>query len=296
MIAVLLYGLINGLIISLVALAFQINFKIFKMFDLSLAGVFVGSSYFFITLQQSLIASTSLISLVLSLLLTFMFCWALTFLIYGLVFKKFLKQKSSGLTLMIVSLAVYIIIINIIALFFGSNTQIINIKQLSYYSTQIGSIVFTYTQITQFFLGLIVICIILYFLTQKGIGNKINALSENSELFLTLGHNVHSTRKKVLLLSSVLIATASILKSVEFGIEPYSMGFQTLLLGIIASLIGGIHSFKGALIGGLFIGVINNIGAWFFSGAWQETTAFVALLVILLFKKNGFFNVNLRTE
>ena len=296
MIAILLYGIINGLIIGLVALAFQINFRIYKMFDLSQAGIYVCASYFFISVHQLIFANFSNISSILILVITCGFSWGLFLLIYHLIYKKFLNKNASSLTLMVIGLALYMVMINIIAIFFGSDVQIISVEGTSSKNLQLGTVVITYIQVTQMFLSTIVLLLALFLLNKKKIGQQIIALSENKELFLTLGHNVSKTRNKALLISGVLITCAAILKSIEFGIEPFTIGFQTLLLGIVAVLIGGIHSFKGAVLGGVFIGVINNLGAWFFSGEWQETIAFVVLLIILIFKKNGFFSVNLRLE
>ena len=62
---------------------------------------------------------------------------------------------------------------------------------------------------------------------------------------------------------------------------------------------GGIESYDNPfmkIFAGIFVGVVNNLGAWFFSGAWQETIAFIVLLIVLIIKKDGFFSVNLRLE
>ncbi len=197
---------------------------------------------------------------------------------------------------MIISLSIYMIMINTIAIFFGSDIQVINIQKISNKSISIVGIVFTHIQLIQVIVSIIIILLILFILNKKRIGKEIIALSENMELFLTLGIRLNRTRNIALLISGILITTASILKSIEFGIEPNNIGFHTLLLGIIAVLIGGIHSYKGALFGGIFIGLVNNIGAWFFSGEWKEISAFVLLFVILIFKKNGLFSINLRLE
>ncbi len=296
MITVLLYGIINGLIISLVALAFQINFRIYKMFDLGLAGIYVFTSYYFSTLIKLLPENSPILSFILSLLITCAFSWILSLVIYYLIYGKFLRKKTSALTLMVISLSVYMIIINILAMFFGPENRIVNIQKLSNESLQFGTIVFTYFQIIQLIVCVLTIVSILYILNKIRIGQEIIALSENKELFLTLGLNLSKTRNIALLISGVLIAFSSVLKSIEYGIEPYNTGFQTLLLGIVAVVIGGIHSYKGAIFGGISIGIINNLGGWFFSGKWQDTIAFLLLLIILIFKKNGFFSINLRLE
>ncbi|WP_452600631.1 branched-chain amino acid ABC transporter permease [Pontimicrobium sp. MEBiC06410] len=295
MITVIIYGIINGLLISLLAIAFQINFKIYKIFDLSQAGLYVSTSYFFIKLSALLYPNTQLSS-ILIVILTCVFSWIVSLLIYNLVYKRFFAKKTSSLALMIISIAIYIIIINITAIIYGSETQIINIDESSFVGIQTGIIIITPVQLLQFVISLPTVLLILLILNKKQIGKQITALSENKELLSTLGYNINKIRIKALVISSSLVAIVSILKSIEHGIEPYNFGFHSILMGIIAALIGGINSFKGAAFGGLFIGIINSVGSWFFSGEWQETTAYVMLLVVLTFKKEGFFNINLRLE
>ncbi len=296
MIAIIVYGIISGLIIGLLALAFQINFRIYKMFDLSQAGIYVCTSYFFIKLSEFFLNSYSVVTTLMIIIITCCFGWGLSLLIYHLVYKKFIYKRTSSLTFMVISLAIYMIMVNITALLYGSETQIINIDGFSSKSIQIGAIIITYIQLFQLGVVSLTLLFILFILNKKNIGKEIIALSENQELFTTLGYNLTKTRTYALLISGILIAVASILKSLEFGVEPFNIGFQSILLGIVAVLIGGIHSFKGAILGGVFIGIINNLGAWFFSGEWQETIAFVVLLIVLIFKKDGFFSVNLRLE
>jgi branched-chain amino acid transport system permease protein len=59
-------------------------------------------------------------------------------------------------------------------------------------------------------------------------------------------------------------------------------------------IVGGIGSFKGAIIGGYAVGIVENLGMWKLPTEWQSTIAFVVLFLILLFRPSGLFGRRLR--
>ena len=81
-----------------------------------------------------------------------------------------------------------------------------------------------------------------------------------------------------------------ILISLETNIEP-TMGFNAILKGIIASIIGGMGSIPGAVLGGFFLGLAENLGIWKIQAAWKDSIAFAILIVFLLFRPGGIFGV-----
>jgi branched-chain amino acid transport system permease protein len=74
------------------------------------------------------------------------------------------------------------------------------------------------------------------------------------------------------------------------------MGFSAILKGIIASVIGGIGSIPGAMLGGFFLGIVENLGIWKIQAGWKDTIAFAILIVFLLFHPGGIFNVKAEPE
>ena len=87
-------------------------------------------------------------------------------------------------------------------------------------------------------------------------------------------------------IGSALAGMAGVLISLETNIEP-TMGMNAILKGIIASIIGGIGSIPGALLGGFFLGIIENLGIWKIQAGWKDTIAFAVLILFLLFRPEG---------
>jgi len=100
--------------------------------------------------------------------------------------------------------------------------------------------------------------------------------------------------EKIILLSfligSALAGAAGVLIALETNIEP-TMGFAAILKGIIAAIVGGIGSIPGAMFGGFFLGMAENLGiAWIPSG-WKDAIAFAILIVFLLARPRGFLGI-----
>ena len=97
------------------------------------------------------------------------------------------------------------------------------------------------------------------------------------------------------LVGSALAGAAGILISFETNIQP-TMGFSALLKGIIASIIGGIGSIPGAVLGGFFLGLAENLGIWKISAGWKDCIAFVILIIFLLIRPWGFLGTKTEKE
>ncbi len=69
----------------------------------------------------------------------------------------------------------------------------------------------------------------------------------------------------------------------------YDMGLVLGLKGFVAAIMGGLVSLPGAVVGGLLLGVVENIGAGVTSSGYKDIIAFVLLVFILLFSPRGIF-------
>ncbi len=87
-------------------------------------------------------------------------------------------------------------------------------------------------------------------------------------------------------IGSALAGAAGMLIAYETNIEP-TMGMNAILKGIIASIVGGIGSIPGAVLGGYFLGLAENLGIWKISAGWKDSIAFGILIIFLLLRPQG---------
>ena len=74
------------------------------------------------------------------------------------------------------------------------------------------------------------------------------------------------------------------------------MGFSAILKGIIASIIGGIGSIPGSVLGGFFLGLAENLGIWKISAGWKDAIAFAILIIFLLIRPWGLLGAKTEKE
>jgi branched-chain amino acid transport system permease protein len=93
----------------------------------------------------------------------------------------------------------------------------------------------------------------------------------------------------------MLAGVAGVLISLETNLD-LTMGLPAIFKGIIACIIGGIGSIPGAVVGGFFLGFVENFGILFIPSIWQDFISFAFLIVFLIIKPSGFFGITPEKE
>ena len=151
---------------------------------------------------------------------------------------------------------------------------------------QILSAVITPIQILILSASIILFAILRLIVDKTKMGKAIRAVADDP-----IGASVSGIYPEKIILyafgiGSALAGMAGVLISLETNIEP-TMGMNAILKGIIASIIGGIGSIPGAVLGGFFLGIIENLGIWKIQAGWKDTIAFGVLIIFLLLRPQG---------
>jgi branched-subunit amino acid ABC-type transport system permease component len=93
--------------------------------------------------------------------------------------------------------------------------------------------------------------------------------------------------------ASLLAATGGILQALDVDMTP-TMGLPALLAGVVAALVGGIGKLPGALLGAALLGIAQQFSVWGIGAQWQDVSAFVVLLVLLVVRPEGFLGRKIR--
>lgn len=276
----LINGLITGSIYALVALGFALVYNTTRIFHIAYAVLYMIAPYFVMTgLLQLKIPMT--FSVLLAISITILVSIGIEVFVYAPLEKK----KSSPNVLMISSIGVMIIVINLIALFYGNDTKILNPALSDSY--RIGEVIITFSQIIQFLVSGIIISLFLVFLKFSKFGIKTRAMRDDTELCTVFSMNVPQFRLVLFALSGLFAATGGVLIAWDVGMDPY-VGMPMLLNAIVALIIGGIGKFHSPIIGGLLLGVLQAFSVMVFSANWKDAITFSVLVLFLLFRPQGF--------
>ena len=128
---------------------------------------------------------------------------------------------------------------------------------------------------------------------QCRIGRNIQAVASNPELSNFMGISSDKVILSALVIGSSLAAVAGILIAFDTDINP-TMGFNWLLYGVVAMIIGGIGSTWGLLGGALLLSSAQNLSAYFIGSQWMNAVAYILLILFLLAKPLGFSGKRLK--
>ena len=136
---------------------------------------------------------------------------------------------------------------------------------------------------------LLVLMIFQYLLFEKTmLGKQMRATAQDRDMARMVGIRVDLIILLTFIYAALLGGIGGILLAPIFYVSS-TMGFMIAIKGFSSSIVGGLGSIPGAIVGGLFIGVVELVGAAFVSATYKDVFAFVILIAVLLLRPRGFF-------
>ena len=135
--------------------------------------------------------------------------------------------------------------------------------------------------------GVVVALMLWWFQERTRVGAMLRAGVDDEEIARALGINVSLLFSLVFAMGAFLAALGGVLAGPIMGVYP-GADFEVLLLGFVVVIIGGLGSLKGALVGGLLVGLLDNFGKVFFP-EFALFTIFLPMALILAVRPTGLF-------
>lgn len=273
-------GLIAGSIYSLVALGFALIYQSVRFFHFAHGAVYAFGAYFAYLFSVQL-GVDRVVAFPLACIATMVLGVGLEVMVY----KPMRKRKATDLTLLIASLGLYVVLQNVISMVWGDDTKTMRTGQVVEGHEVLDARI-TDVQIMIIVTSVVLITLLSLIMTQTKFGKTLRALANDPELARLSGINSDRYMMYAFAIGSFLAAVASIMISFDTDMTP-TMGFNALVKGVIVVIIGGMGSLPGAALGGLFLGLAENLGVYWLPSKWQDTIAFVILILFLLFRPYG---------
>jgi len=276
----LLNGLIAGSIYALIAIGFTVIYRTVRFFHFAHGIVYTAGAYlaytFFIIWQ---------IQFVISFILAVSLASGLGVLIDRLVYRPLRRQKASNLIFLLASFGVFILLQNLIQMLYCAQILTIRTGPVKEGHHVLGAVI-TNIQIVIILVAFGLLVLLWFFIQRTKLGKAMRAVADDALAANVVGINPERIITASFAIGSALAGIAGILISFETNLEP-TMGFSALLKGIIVSIVGGIGSIPGAVLGAYFLGLVGNFGIWHISAGWKDAIAFGVLIVFLLFRPAG---------
>lgn len=276
----LISGISLGSIYALIALGYTMVYGIAKMLNFAHGDVIMIGAY-----VAYVSISTLNLSPFFAVLIAVVTCTLLGILIERVAYKPL--RNSSPLTVLITAIGVSYLLQNIALLIFGSKAvNFTSVVSLPAFEIVPGLTVTGETAVT-IAVSVVIMAALIIFINHTKAGQAMLAVSEDRGAAQLMGVNVNGTISLTFAIGSALAAIAAVLLCSSYPVlSPYT-GAMPGIKAFVAAVFGGIGSIPGAMIGGILLGVIENLSKAYISSQMSDAIVFLILIIVLLVKPTG---------
>jgi len=130
---------------------------------------------------------------------------------------------------------------------------------------------------------------LVWFVQNTRQGKAMRAVAQDREASGLMGINVDRTISLTFLLAGALAGGAGVIVGLYNGQAWWFYGSPYGLQAFTAAVFGGIGNLKGAAVGGVILGIMISLNAYYIDPRWQEVVVFGLLVIVLIFKPTGLF-------
>ena len=297
-------GLTFGAIYGLVALGYTLVYGVLNLINFAHSEVFIIGCYGVVFTLTSLgfggsVPTLSPIALIgdllLALLVGMIASAATAYALERLAYRPLRKRNPPRLVFLITAIGASLAIQYTIFLVRGGNPEpAVTMFQPQPVFDVFGTIVDT-QQITIVVAAVILMVFTDQFIRRSKIGRGIRAVAQDPETATLMGVDKQRIIVLTFVIGGLLAGAAALLyvMKVPSGVL-YSGGFVLGIKAFAAAVLGGIGNVRGALLGGLLIGLIGNYGQILLGNSqWTDVVAFIVLVLVLLVKPTGILGTSL---
>lgn len=277
----LINGISLGSVYAIIALGYTMVYGIAKMLNFAHGDVIMMGAYviFFAVSMMGLPPMIGVLAAV-------VVCTLLGMAIERVAYKPL--RDASPLAVLITAIGVSYLLQNVALLLFGANTKaftsVVGIPALKLAD---GQLVISGETIVTILSCIVIMIGLTLFIKKSKAGQAMLAVSEDRGAATLMGINVNRTIALTFAIGSALAAVAgALLCSAYPSLTPYT-GAMPGIKAFVAAVFGGIGSIPGAMIGGILLGVIENLSKAYISSQLSDAIVFSVLILVLLVKPTG---------
>lgn len=290
----LINGLVQGSVYALVALGYTMVYGILGLINFAHGEVVMTGAMLALSALTAMLAwgISPLLALPVSLLLAMAGCMLLGYGIERIAYRPL--RHAPRLAPLITAIGVSIVMQNLAMMIWGreyhSFPQLINNQP-----HHLGGAIINDIQIAIVIVALAIMAGLMLIVHRTSLGRAMRAVAENQHAAQLMGVDVNRVISITFMLGSALAAVAGLMVSANYGLAHYYMGFLLGLKAFTAAVLGGIGNLRGAMLGGLLLGLIESLGAGyignltggFMGSQYQDVFAFFVLIAVLVFRPSG---------
>ncbi|MDP2936507.1 MAG: branched-chain amino acid ABC transporter permease [Dehalococcoidia bacterium] len=281
-------GLMLGSMYSLVAIGYTLVFGLLNLLNFAHGDVFMFGGF---------IALFVLLSLKLPILVAFIGamvgCGILGFILELVCFRT--VKKEYHLAPALGTLGFSLVVIELTTKVWG--TEPVSLPpSVEVINFQIGDLLISSVQILILAVAIVLMAALEFLILKTRLGRAMRAVAEDPTVAKLLGVNAVRTIVAAFVISSALAGAAGILLALRLGLANPHVGFTYGMKALAVMAIGGLGNVRGAMLGGLIIGMAEVLTVAYGSATYSDVVVWTGLIAILLFKPSGLLGTKLQEE
>ncbi|MEV0395694.1 branched-chain amino acid ABC transporter permease [Polymorphospora rubra] len=295
-------GLTQGAVYALVALGYTLVYGVLRLINFAHSEVFIAGAFAALWTwsafgldQNSVISGfgTIVLYLLVAMVVAALASAATATLVERVAYRPLRKRNAPPLAFLITAIGASIVIAEAFGVYTrrlpqGVPTIVSNTPVFT-----IGGVGITPVQLLTVGAALVMMVILDQFINRSRLGRGIRAVAQDPNTAALMGVNKDRVIMLVFIAGGAMAGVAGLLYNIRIGVLTYSVGFLLGLKAFTAAVLGGIGNLRGALVGGLLLGLVENYAAELFGSQWKDFVAFAALVVLLMFRPTGLLGESL---
>ena len=277
----LINGISLGSVYAIIALGYTMVYGIARMLNFAHGDIIMVGGFTVFTIVTTMGGSP-----VVGILASVVVCTVLGVTIERVAYRPL--RDASPLAVLITAIGVSYLLQNVALLIFGSNarqfTSVITVPALKLAG---GKLSISSVTIVTILSCIVIMAALMTFINKTKMGQAMLAVSEDRGAATLMGINVNRTISVTFAIGSALAAVAGVLLCSAYpSLSPYT-GSMPGIKAFVAAVFGGIGSIPGAFIGGILLGIIENLATAYISSQLSDAIVFSVLIIVLLVRPTG---------
>ena len=277
----LINGISLGSVYAIIALGYTMVYGIARMLNFAHGDIIMVGGFTVFTIVTTMGGSP-----VVGILASVVVCTVLGVTIERVAYRPL--RDASPLAVLITAIGVSYLLQNVALLIFGSNarqfTSVITVPALKLAG---GKLSISSVTIVTILSCIVIMAALMAFINKTKMGQAMLAVSEDRGAATLMGINVNRTISVTFAIGSALAAVAGVLLCSAYpSLSPYT-GSMPGIKAFVAAVFGGIGSIPGAFIGGIQLGIIENLAKAYISSQLSDAIVFSVLIIVLLVRPTG---------
>lgn len=295
-------GLAKGAIYALIALGYTLVYGVLRLINFAHSEVFMVGTFAVmwtwkglgLTDHPGLIIAIPL--LLVGLVVGAVASGTTAVIVERVAYRKLRQKNAPPLVFLITAIGVSLVLSEAFGLWTGHGER--KIQGMPAILKQDPVLIIGNTSVTNVQLITLVAAVLMMvgldmFINRTRYGRGVRAVAQDPDTAALMGVNKDRVIVLIFALGGIMAGAAALLFDMRYGFTKFDIGFILGLKAFTAAVLGGIGNLRGALLGGLMLGLVEVYFSTLTSSKWEDVAAFVVLVIVLMFRPTGLLGESL---